>query len=276
MDPPNPLSYCIVRDRETPLDHAVIGRLPDRKLQFYPHLEAQNIWSEETIRQANEEIVDLDKHYMQQYVKGDKPTCFQVEFPFLGFNCHWSNLDCGISQWLCETSSDSNLEKDDHLYEEMTYYKHKVFRRQLVSVPSAVCLYLSKLHRLAPSMDCGCIECDRKAISNTYHITVHVDNNGDDPGPLVGASYLVLFVCDRLLVSEFFRILKGSSKKKPPARSYFRQIVGSTTYPDAYVYGKCYSYDVYKTGDVRMGDLDLDFSCSPGSGKGVLVMMGKA
>lgn len=273
-------NYCVIRSPELRSDYEIFNRLPDGGLQMFSSFRAKNIWDLETTRQASEErpTVDHDKHYMQQYNKNDTPTCFQVEFPFLGFSCHWSNLQDGISQWLCEINgrhepSKPEPDKPEPLYEEMTFYPHKLFRRKLVSVPRKVCLYLAKLLELAPPMNCGCSECKRCAISSTYTITVHIDNSGNDPRPLVGASYLTLAVCDRLLVREFFCILKGSAQKCP-ARSYFQQIVGSTTYPDTCVYGKCYSYDVYKTEDVRMGDLDLEFFSSPGGGKDVLVVMG--
>lgn len=226
-------------------------------MRMYPSFRAQNIWDSVTAEQAEEEgvVIDHDKHYMQQYNKGDARPCFVVEFPSLGFICHWSNLEGGISQWLCEPGG-ATRDITDPLYENMEFFSHRSFRRRLVSVPRKVCLYLSGLLELAPYMGCGCDECSHRAIDDAYTITVHIDNSGNDPRPLPGAKYLVLAVCNRLRVRDFFETLKGCTSRCR-AGGYFQQIVGSIAYPDDCLYGKCYSYETYKTGDVRMGDLDF-------------------
>lgn len=264
--------YFVNRAGDLISGHEVYGSDPGGRMKMHPSFNAQNIWDSETARQAEEEeriVIDHDKHYMQRYDKGDKEPCFSVEFSSLGFVCYWSSLQDGISQWLCGPIRYTAQDIKDPLYEVMETYEHRSFRRKLIMVPRKVCLYLSKLLELAPHMNCGCSECQRRAVHDTCTITVHVDNDKNDPRPLPGAKYLVLTVCNRLRVRDFFCILKGSGERCR-ADSYFQQIVGSITYPDMCIYGKRHVYGTYKMGDLRMGDLDfvLDFD-----GGGVMVVM---
>lgn len=272
MDSPasKTLRYWVIPDGEMIKHHEVYGSDPDGAIKQHPSFKAQTIWDMQTAKQAKESIgTDNDKHFMQQYNKDDPIPCFAVEFPSLGFVCYWSNLQYGVSQWLRGPLSGSSPDVKDILYERTELYEHRSFRRRLVSVPTKVCSYLSALLILTPPMNCGCNECQRRTTHDTYTIAVHIDNK-DNPRPLPGAKYLVLSVCNRLRVRDFFIILKGSVQRCR-AGNYFQQIVGSINDPETCEYGQRYSYGDYITGDLRMGDLGLVLG--PDGGK-VLMAMG--
>lgn len=236
-------------------ERVLYGRLDD-SYRMVPFPDAQKIWDQETSRQCGEGVaVSGDKHFVQKFVMGDPEPSFAVDFVSLGFTCYWSNLQGGVSQWLCGVGDCGKEDKTDPLFEEMVSYRHGGFQRHLVSVPNRVYLYLAKLLELAPHMACSCHECNGQNIRNVCQIIIHLNNDGVDPRPLPGC-YMVLTVCERVSVHIFFHILKGS-KRGCRLRGYFRAIEGPMTEPDKCVYGEYHFYEHYKKVDTKMGDLDL-------------------
>lgn len=234
--------------------------------QQFPLPYAQKLWDDEykrqqvVARQWNKsrilvsEMNDGISYYMQQFLNKDesKSANFAVDFPDIGVTSFWNILQRGVSHWFCETYGSPP---------GITYYRHILFQRELVSVSCKVYRFLGKLLQLAPHLTCGCTNCNHRTTGSPYFLILYLSNNGTDPTPMPGA-YMTLTVCEYLYVRELFQILyrihadQDNDLDMGPHHRFFRQIEGPDD-SNMYAWGNFYYYDDFLLDGKQMRDLSL-------------------